>query len=123
MWKNIKGRLVPITDESRIRFKTYIAKELLETLNEMAEKQETHVGYLIENGLKNLVEDADFVFDKSKRIKGKLEFRTTCDKDILNEAKKLAKQQELNFTDMVQASIQYIKIDEVKGHNWRHRIE
>ena len=54
MWKNIKGRLVPMTDDSRVRFKTYIAKELLEILNEMADKQETHVGYLIENGLKTL---------------------------------------------------------------------
>lgn len=123
MWKNIKGRLVPMTDDSRVRFKTYIAKELLETLNEMADKQETHVGYLIENGLKNLVADPDFIFDKSKRIKGKIEFRTTCDKDILSQAKEIAKQEKLNFTDVVQASIRYIKISEVKGQSWRHRIE
>ena len=123
MWKNIKGRLVPMTDDSRVRFKTYIAKELLETLNEIADKQETHVGYLIENGLKNLVADPDFIFDKSKRMKGKSEFRTTCDKDILGQAKEIAKQQKLNFTDVIQASIQYIKISEVKSQSWRHRIE
>ena len=112
-----------MTDETRIRFKTYIAKEMLEMLNEMAENEETHVGYLIENGLKNLVADPNFVFDKSKRIKDKAEFRTTCDKDILNEAKMLAKRQKLNFTDVIQASIQYIRVNEVKSQSWRHRIE
>ena len=55
MWKNIKGKLVPVTDETRVRFKTYIAKELLETLDGLAQQEETHVGYLIENGLKNLI--------------------------------------------------------------------
>lgn len=123
MWKNIKGRLVPMTDETRIRFKTYIAKELLEMLENIAEKEETHVGYLIENGLKNLVVDQNFVFDKAKRVRGKVEFRTTCDEEILIQAKELAKRQKLNFTDVIQASVEYIKINEVKSRSWRHRIE
>ena len=46
---------MPVTDETRVRFKTYIAKELLETLDGLAQQEETHVGYLIENGLKNLI--------------------------------------------------------------------
>ena len=87
MWKNIKGRLVPVTDETRVRFKTYIAKETLVTLEDMAQQEETHVGYLIENGLKNLVADETFVFDKAKRIYGKTEFRTTCDEAVLKQAK------------------------------------
>ncbi len=123
MWENINGRLVPVTDKTRIRFKTYIAIEMLETLDDIAQKEETHVGYLIENGLKNLVADQNFVFDKTKRLRGKVEFRTTCDKEILDQAKEVAKQQKLNFTDVIQASIQYIKINEVKNQNWRHRIE
>ena len=72
---------MPVTDETRVRFKTYIAKELLDALDSLAHQAETHVGYLIENGLKNLIADPDFVFDKSKRIRGKTEFRTTCDED------------------------------------------
>lgn len=114
---------MPVTDETRVRFKTYIAKELLDALDSLAQQEETHVGYLIENGLKNLIADPDFVFDKSRRIRGKTEFRTTCDEDILRQARALAKRQNLNFTDVVQASIQYIDISEVKGRNWRHRIE
>ena len=123
MWKNIKGKLVPVTDETRVRFKTYIAKELLETLDGLAQQEETHVGYLIENGLKNLIADPGFVFDKSKRLRGKTEFRTTCDEEILRQAKELAKRQKLNFTDVIQESIQYIDTNEVKGRNWRYRIE
>lgn len=123
MWEKINGRLVPVTDKTRVRFKTYIAKEMLESLDNIAQKEETYIGYLIENGLKNLIEDQNFVFNKTKRLKGKVEFRTTCDKEILRQAKEVAKRQKLNFTDVIQASIRYIEINEVKSQSWRHRIE
>lgn len=123
MWKNVNGRLVQMTDDSRVRFKTYISREHLERLNELANTENTHVSYLIENGLKNVILDESFVFNKKSRLKDKVEFRTTCDEEILQSAKEFAKQHKLNFTDVVQASYDYINLSEVKGRGWRYRIE
>lgn len=123
MWKKIDGKLVHLTDNSRIRFKTYINKNLLNDLKALAESENTHVSYLIENGLQNIVQDNGFVFNKSDRLKGKVEFRTTCDEVILQEAKEFADRHKLNFTDIVQVSVDYIDFNTIKKANWRYRIE
>ena len=123
MWKNINGRLIHMTDETRIRYKTYISKKQLEKLEQSAETADTHISYLLENGLQNLLQDESFVFHKENRLKDKMEFRTTCNKEILEQARACAKAHRLNFTDVIQASVDYIKISEVKSKGWRHRIE
>lgn len=123
MWKVVNGRLVHTTDNSRVRFKTYINRELLKELTEISEKENTHISYLLENGLNNILKDNSFYFNKKNRLKDKIEFRTTCDKEILEKAKELAKIHKLNFTDIIQASVKYIKIEEIKKKSWKHRIE
>ena len=123
MWKRINNQLVQVTDPSRIRFKTYISRNQLEELEKLAEEYNSHVSYLLESGLKNAAANAEFMFSKNKRLKDKVEFRTTCDKEVLERGRKLAKDHNLNFTDVVQASVDYIDLRDVKNKNWRYRIE
>lgn len=123
MWKNINGRLIHTTDQSITRFKTYISQEQLFNLTNLATDYHTHISYLLENGLKNIVSDTEFTFNKKLRLRDKVEFRTTCNKEILFNAKEFAKTHNLNFTDVIQASISYIKLSEVKSKEWRYRIE
>lgn len=123
MWKNINGRLIQTTDKSITRFKTYISQAQLNHLGKLAKDYNTHISYLLENGLKNIIKDTDFIFNKKNRLKDKVEFRTTCNKEILQQAKKFAKTNNLNFTDIIQASVSYINLSEVKSKEWRYRIE
>lgn len=123
MWKKINGRLIHMTDTSRVRFKTYISRQQLAHLEDLIEGNDTHLSYLIENGLKNILQDDNFSFNKDHRLKDKIELRTTCDKDILEQGRQFAKHHKLNFTDVIQSSVEYINPAEVKRKNWRYRIE
>lgn len=123
MWKVVNGRLIQTIDNTRVEYKTRISKALLEELKKMAAENNTHVGYLLENGFENLIKEGTIIFDKNNRPKDRIEFRTTCDKEILQELRNLAKNSKLNLNDAIEASVQFIKIQEVKNANWRYRVE
>lgn len=123
MWKKGKDRLIPVTDPTRKSFKTYISNQQLKYLYEMAEQYDTHIAYLLENGLNNLIKDNSFYFDKTQRLRDKVEFRTTCSKETLVIAQNIAKDHKLNFTDIIQAAVNYIEPSKVKNKSWRSRIE
>lgn len=123
MWKRVNGHLIHITDPSRVKYKTYISRKQLDYLRHLEEVYDTHVSYLLENGIKNAATNVDFSFLKKDRLRDKIEFRTTCDKEILEQGRSLAKKHGLNFTDVIQASIEHIDLTEVKSKDWRYRIE
>lgn len=123
MWKNINGRLVHVADPSRVRFKTYISHQQLQVLEDACADADTHISYLLENGFQNLLRDESFVFLKKNRLRDKVEFRTTCDREILEQVKAFARERKLNFTDVVQAAVDYVDMSEAKRKSWRHRIE
>lgn len=111
--QTISDEMIKVVDNNRTVFKTYINKNTLDELKEMAKRENTHISSILENGLESLVNDKYFTFNKSDRIRDKVEFRTTCDKEILNRAKEVAKLYKLNFTDIIQASISYIGLKSI----------
>lgn len=123
MWKLHNGKLIQTTDETRTRYKTRMSAAIIEQLKEMAVKHDTHIGYLLENGYSNLLQLGTISFNKNNRPKDRIEFRTTCDKELLQSMKDFAKQQELNLNDVIEASVAYIQVDEVKRAHWRYRVE
>ena len=40
MWKKVDGKLVHVTDESRVKFRTNISKAILDELREMPRRTE-----------------------------------------------------------------------------------
>ncbi|MBD8028025.1 rRNA methyltransferase [Ureibacillus sp. Re31] len=123
MWKLVNGKLIQTVDISRVEYKTRISKKLLDELKQLAEEHKTHVGYLLENGFENILEVNYINFDKNKRPKDRIEFRTTCNKETLENLRKLAKENKLNLNDVIETSIAYINIEQVKDGNWRYRVE
>ena len=123
MWKIHNGKLIQTTDESRIWYKTRMSAEIINSLKQLAEKYDTHIGYLLENGYSNLIESGTIAYDKKNRPKDRIEFRTTCDKELLESLKEFAKQHNLNLNDVIEASVAYINYEDVKHTNWRYRVE
>lgn len=123
MWKLMNGRLLHVTDDTRCRYKTRISRALVEKLKALAEEHETHVGYLLENGYSNLLAAGTITYDKKSRPKDRIEFRTTCDRELLEEVRLFAKQHHLNLNDVMEASVSYIQIADVKAGDWRYRVE
>lgn len=123
MWKIHNGKLIQTTDESRIRYKTRMSAAIINSLKQLAKKYDTHIGYLLENGYSNLIESGTIVYDKKNRPKDRIEFRTTCDKELLDSLKEFAKDHNLNLNDVIEASVAYINYEDVKHANWRYRVE
>lgn len=123
MWKIHNGKLIQTTDESRVRYKTRISAAIVEQLKQLAVEHNTHISYLLENGYSNLLAAGVMTFDKKNRPKDRIEFRTTCDKELLQCLKDFAKAKDFNLNDCIEASIAYINVHDVKHASWRYRIE
>ena len=123
MWKLVDGRLIQTTDASRVKFRTNISESMLEMLRIKAKENHTHVNYLIENGLKNVLTEGVITFDKETRPKDRIQYKTTYDKELLEGLKEFAKKNELFMNDVIEYSVQYIDKENVKNNNHRYRIE
>ena len=55
MWKLVNGKLIQTTDNTRVKFRTNVSKSILDQLNILAIENDTHVNYLIENGLQTVL--------------------------------------------------------------------
>ncbi|MFJ7972384.1 rRNA methyltransferase [Psychrobacillus sp. NPDC096389] len=123
MWKLVDGRLIQSKDESRVEFRTNISKQILDSLKKMADANNTHLNYLLESGLKQVLLEEAIVFNKENRPKDRVQYKTTYDHDLLEEVKKLAKQHRLFINDVIEYSVQFIQVTDSKNANYRYRTE
>lgn len=123
MWKIVNGRLIQTIDHTRKEYKTRISSEIVQKLKTMAAENDSHIGYLLENGFENILKEEAIIFDKKNRPKDRVEFRTTCNIEILEQLKVFAKTNHLNLNDIIEASYAFIDTKNVKRANWRYRIE
>ncbi|WP_445486894.1 rRNA methyltransferase [Niallia sp. 03133] len=123
MWKIINDKLVQTTDTTRVKFRTNISKSLIQELSDLAEDYDTHVNYLIENGLKSVLAKESIEYNKELRPKDRVQYKTTYDKDLLMNLKEFAKKHKLYINDVIEYSCQFINREEVKNRSYKHRIE
>jgi hypothetical protein len=123
MWKLIDGSLIQTTDISRTKFRTNVSKSILESLKVMAEENNSHVNYLLESGLKNVLVNGLISFNKESRPKDRIQYKTTYDKELLDEVKEFAKKHSLYINDVIEYSVQHINVEDIKKNNHRYRIE
>lgn len=123
MWKLVNGRLIHTTDESRVKFRTNISEAILESLKGMAEKNNTHVNYLLENGLKEVLMEGVISFNKETRPKDRIQYKTTYDSELLTSVKEFAKQHNLFINDVIEYSVQFIDSETIKKNSYRYRVE
>lgn len=123
MWKNINGKLYHITDDSRVKFRTNISKQILDQLSEIAERYDTHINYLLESGLENLIKKNFIAYNKETRPKDRVQYKTTYDSELLIKVKEFAQQHDLFINDVIEYSVKMIDIDKCKNRNYKHRID
>ncbi|MCR2822864.1 rRNA methyltransferase [Lederbergia panacisoli] len=122
MWKLVNGRLVHTTDDSRIEFRTNISKNILEQLKVMAAQNDTHINYLLENGLENVLSTGTIIFNKETRPKDRIQYKTTYNKDLLEAVKKFAKNHKLFINDVIEYSIDFIDMNTIKNTDYKNRV-
>lgn len=123
MWKKVNGKLIQITDDSRVKFRTNISKAILEQLQELALEHDTHVNYLLETGLQNVLDQGVITYSKESRPKDRVQYKTTYDQELLQQVKEFAKQQQLYINDVIEYSVNYIDIENAKDSSYKNRIE
>ena len=123
MWKNINGRLIHSTDETREKFRTSISTKLLVKLEHLAEEHNTYINYLLETGIKKVLE-ADFIqYDKSLRPKDRVQYQTTYDKALLKQLKQFASEHKVFINDVIEYSANYVEPNISWKREHRNRIE
>jgi len=123
MWKHVNGELIHTTDTSRVKFRTNISAELLDELKTMASNHHTHVNYLLENGLTNLIATKSIQFNKKNRPKDRVQYKTTYNKELLGDVKEFAKKHGLFANDVIEHSMYFIDVDTVKDKDYKHRVK
>jgi hypothetical protein len=123
MWKKENGRLVQKTDESRVKFRTNVSQSILDKLNTLADENDTHVNYLIESGLQNVLTQGVITFNKESRPKDRVQYKTTYDKELLENVKEFAKNHQLFINDLIEYSVNFINLNHIKSNSYKHRVE
>lgn len=123
MWKKVNGKLIHVTDQERVKFRTNISKKILDKLREVAEEHHTHVNYLLESGLKETIKLKKITYDKEKRPKDRVQYKTTYDRELLEKMRAFASQNSIFINDLIEYSVQFISIENSKTREYRHRIE
>ena len=123
MWKKVNGKLVHITDSTRVKFRTNISQSLLSELEELASEHDTRINYLLETGLKALLEDGFISFSKKARPKDRVQYKTTYDRELLNQVRKFAEDHNLFVNDVIEYSSRHIDPGKSKQADYPYRIE
>lgn len=118
--KSENEKLIQSRVTSRVRYKTRISKELLDKLKQIANDSDTNVGYLLESGYESILKNDSINFNKRNRPKDRVEFRTTCEGELLEQLKMFAKKNELNLNDVIEASSSMIDLSNTKPNSFRY---
>ena len=123
MWKSVNGRLIQTTDTARIKFRTNVSKSIIDTLHALAIEHDTHPNYLLESGLQTVLSQGVITFNKQSRPKDRIQYKTTYDKELLEQVKEFAKNHNLFINDVLEYSVDFIDFENIKNSSYKHRIE
>nr|WP_249315371.1 rRNA methyltransferase [Bacillus sp. FJAT-49711] len=111
-----------MTDDSRVKFRTNISKSILDHLMIIAEENDTHINYLLENGLETVVSKGTITYNKETRPKDRIKYKTTYDENLLESVKKLAKEHGLFINDVIEYSVNFIDLSNIKNTDYKNRV-
>ena len=123
MWINKNGRLIQTKDVSRVKFRTSISKSIIDEMKELAEAYNSHPNYLIESGIRQVLEDGIIVFNKNIRPKDRVQYQTTYDADLLKRVKELARSYGLYMNDVLEYCCRFVDPTQSRSMDYRYRIE
>jgi hypothetical protein len=123
MWKLVNGKLIQTTDASRVKFRTNVSKSIIDQLTALANLHNTHPNYLIESGLQNVLSQGVITFNKESRPKDRIQYKTTYDKELLEDVKEFAQKHNLFINDVIEYSVKFIDLEKTKYSSYKHRVE
>jgi hypothetical protein len=123
MWKLVNGKLIQTTDASRVKFRTNVSKSIIDQLTALANLHNTHPNYLIESGLQNVLSQGVITFNKESRPKDRIQYKTTYDKELLEDVKEFAQKHNLFINDVIEYSVKFIDLEKTKNSSYKHRVE
>lgn len=123
MWKSVNGKLMQTTDTSRIKFRTNVSKSIVDKLHTLAIEHDTHPNYLLESGLQTVLSQGVITFNKQLRPKDRIQYKTTYDKELLEQVKEFAKNHNLFINDVLEYSVDFIDFKNLKSSSYKHRVE
>ena len=125
MWIISNGRLVHTTDESRISFRTTLCKSILNELEDLAEKHNTHINYLLETGFINVLKQEKIDYNKMPRVnpKNRIRYSTTYDKELIDSIRDFAKKEFIHINQLIEYSAQFVDTKASKYKDYRYRID
>lgn len=123
MWKLVDGRLVDTTDISRVKFRTNISRRIIKKLKITASENNTHINYLLETGLKEVLTLGAITFDKKSRPKDRIQYKTTYDRELLENIREFSLNNNLFINDVIEYSVEYIDVENSKKSGYGHRVE
>ncbi len=123
MWVNDNGMLRQTSDETRVKFRTSISKEILDQLKQLADQNGTFVNYLLEDGMKVVLQQNAITFNKDTRPKDRIQYKTTYDKQLLESVRAFASNHKLYINDVIEYGVQFIDAERAKAGQYRYRIE
>ena len=77
----------------------------------------TRINYLLEGGMKKVLKQEFISFNKSKRPKDRIQYKTTYDDELLAEVKLFAKKNKMYINDVIEYSAEFIEIMENINNN------
>jgi hypothetical protein len=123
MWELVNGKLIQKTDESRVKFRTNISKAILNHLETLSAEHDTHINYLLENGLQEVLNQDFITYDKKTRPKDRVQYKTTYDKVLLEKVKDFANNHGLFINDVIEYSVRFINLENIKNSSYKNRLE
>lgn len=109
-WEVIDHKLERTSNHTKVKFRTNISKSMLDQLKDLSTEKNLHINFLIENGLQNLLSKEHIEIGFKERPKDRIQFKTTYHKILLDQVKDFAKNNNLKLNDVIEYSIQFIKI-------------
>jgi len=76
----------------------------------MAKEHNTRLNYLLENGLRNLLEENNDSTISAVRPNDRIQYKTTYDSKLLADVKAIAKKNKIFINDLIEYSVRYIHI-------------
>jgi len=123
MWINRNGQLIQTRDVSRVKFRTSISKSIIDEMKELAEANNSHPNYLIETGIRRVLDEGIIAFDKKSRPKDRVQYQTTYDADLLRRIKELSRSHGLYVNDLIEYCCRFVDPRQSRSMDYRYTIE
>ncbi|MGE8205863.1 LAGLIDADG family homing endonuclease [Heyndrickxia sp. NPDC080065] len=107
-WKLENGKIVHKTISLRTPFRTNISQAILQSLSVIAQEYDTNINHLLENGLENLLLQNVNTNFTITRPADRIQYKTTYDKELLDNVKLFAKKHKLFMNEVIEYSVNFI---------------